>query len=432
MRKQPHSTEEKEETAVVVKAIFREDRDLRDPFAEIVALARTAGVRVVGKIPQRIERPNAATYLGHGKITEAAESAKQLDVDTLIADNDLSPAQERNIEKLSERKVVDRSQIIMDIFARRARTRQSKLQVELAQLRYNLPRLKRMWSHLSRHDGGIGMRGPGETQLETDKRLVRKRIQRLERDLEEIQARNEELQAKRSQDFVISLVGYTNSGKSTLLNRLTGADALVEDKLFATLDSRVRRWTVAPRRVVLLGDTVGFIRDLPHHLVASFQSTLSDARFADLLLHVVDASSPNVEAEIATVQQVLKEIDCGGKSTWVLLNKWDAVPEERRVEAQVLGTRFAPGTPVFCVSAVSGTGLDAVAAAVDEHLHARSVQLEARIPHSRGDLAAYLRKNGKVLREEFNEEGVLLVAELTPARAAKFRALWPDARPLSR
>ncbi len=425
------SNEADHERAVVLKAIYQKERKSADPFAEVIALADTAGVEVVRAIPQRLERPHAGTYLGPGKLREAAEAAQELDVDALIADNDLSPAQEHNLEKISQRKVIDRSQLIMDIFARRARTRQSKLQIELAQLRYSLPRLKRMWGHLSRYEGGIGMRGPGETQLETDKRIIKRRIRRLERELEDIQKRNESSLLNRGNDFVISLVGYTNAGKSTLLNRLTGANQLVEDKLFATLDCRTRRWKIGRNRVVLLGDTVGFIRDLPHHLVASFQATLAEIRYADLLFHVVDANSPDAERQIETVKAVLKELDCESKPAWLIFNKWDALKPERRIEAQHLRDLFPESVPAFQVSAATGAGLDELASAVDTLLDLKNVRLEVLIPHHRGELVAFLRRHGKVTRQEYSADGVRMEVELSPARVAKFREIEKGPRPES-
>ncbi len=415
-----------EERAVVLKAISRKDRKEEDPFAEVTALAKTAGVDVVRRIPQNLEKPHGATYLGPGKLQEAAQAAQELDVDAVIADSDLSPAQERNLEKASGRKVVDRSQLILDIFALRARTRQAKLQVELAQLRYSLPRLKRMWSHLSRYEGGIGMRGPGETQLETDKRIIKKRIQRLEREIKEIHRRTETSLQNRASDFTVAIVGYTNAGKSTLLNALTGADELVEDKLFATLEGRTRRWRLSGNRYVLLSDTVGFIRDLPHHLVASFRATLEEIRYADLVFHVVDASSTGAEGQIETVRSVLADLGCEEKPIWAVLNKWDAVPPERTIEARYLASLFPPGTPAFRISARTGLGLEELARAVDAHLDEGSVRVSGLIPHSRGDLVAFIRKNGRVLRQDYTNEGIRVEADLSAARAAKLRGLWPE------
>jgi len=423
----PRPPDDQEERALVVKAVSREDRrQYSDPFAEVTALAETAGVEVVHAIPQNLEKPHSGTYLGSGKLQEAALAAQELDVDTVIADNDLSPAQERNLEKASRRKVVDRSQLILDIFARRARTRQAKLQVELAQLRYSLPRLKRMWAHLSRFEGGIGMRGPGETQLETDKRLIRQRIQRLERQLSAIHRRNEAALQNRWNGFVIAVVGYTNAGKSTLLNSLTGSSVLVENKLFATLEGRTRRWRIAPHRTVLLSDTVGFIHNLPHHLVASFRATLEEIRYASLLLHVVDSSAPNAQHQIDTVERVLGDLECGQKPIWLLLNKWDALAPDQMVEARHLRSRTHANVPVFEVSAATGEGLEEIARAVNENMDLENVRLLALIPHHRGDLIAYLRENGKVTRQEYLESGVQIETELSPARAAKFRTLCPE------
>ncbi len=416
-----------EERALVVKAVSRRDRKLfADPFAEVSALANTAGVEVVRAIPQNMEKPNPATYLGSGKVKEAARDAQELDVDAVIADNDLSPAQERNLEKISRRKVVDRSQLILDIFARRARTKQAKLQVELAQLRYSLPRLKRMWAHLSRFEGGIGMRGPGETQLETDKRIIRRRIERLERQLATIHRRNEAILRNRWNGFVIAIVGYTNAGKSTLLNRLTGSNVLVENKLFATLEGRTRRWTIAPHRTVLLSDTVGFIHNLPHDLVASFRATLEEIRYANLLLHVVDATSLNAQQQIETVEQVLDDLNCGEKPTWILLNKWDSLTPNQRIEARHLQLNFPSTIPVFEISAASGYGLEQIARAVNQNLDQANVHLLLLIPHHRGDLIAYLRENGKVKHQEYLDTGVRIAVDLSPVRAAKYRNLCPE------
>ncbi len=414
------------ERAVVAKVVGRGDRKQSDPMAELTALADTAGVDVVEAIQQNLDTPRGATYLGKGKLQEVVEAIQRHDVDVFIVDGDLSPAQEKNLEKLTERKVVDRSQLIMDIFARRARTHQAKLQVELAQLRYNLPRLKRMWVHLSRFEGGIGMRGPGETQLETDKRLIRNRIQKLQRELDEIERRNEALILSRGKDFVISIVGYTNAGKSTLLNHLTGSNELVEDKLFATLEGRIRRWPVGETHEVLLSDSVGFIRNLPHHLVASFHATLAEVRHADLLFLTLDASSPEAERQLATVLEVLEEIGCGDKPTWLLLNKWDAVPPDRRVEARALRTRLPGDVHTFEVSGMRGTGLADLAKAVNRLLAEKNETIEAVIPHDRGDLVSYLRENGRVLSQEYAVAGVKMKVELSPARAAKFRSLAPN------
>jgi GTP-binding protein HflX len=303
---------------------------------------------------------------------------------------------------------------------------QAKLQVELAQLKYTLPRLKRMWTHLERFEGGIGMRGPGETQLETDKRLIQRRIRMLQAKLDDIERRRQVTLLKQPDEFVVALVGYTNAGKSTLLNRLTGSEELVEDKLFATLDTRTRRWRVDGKRHVLLKDTVGFIRQLPHHLVASFHATLAETQSADVLLHVVDASSSEAERHIAAVEGVLRRIDCDDKPTWLVLNKWDRVPADRRAEALRLETHARVGGPVFAVSAVDGSGLDAVRQAVVEQIEARQQRVSVLLPHGRGDLFAFCQRHGKVLAQELREDGIRLELELGPAGAAKLRSLYPE------
>ena len=264
------------------------------------------------------------TYLGKGKVDELKQLVDANDADVIMFDNDLSPAQTRNLEEATGVKVLDRTELILDIFASRAQTHQARLAVELAQLQYSLPRLKRMWTHLSRLKMGIGMRGPGEKQLEVDRRLVEKRIDDLRSELKTIERRKEREVAGRSDRMTVSLVGYTNAGKSTLLNALTGADVLAENKLFATLDTRTRRWQLPGWGPVLLSDTVGFIRDLPHHLIASFKATLEEARQADLLLHVADASNPAASEQIAVVYEVLEELGIEAKDTLLVLNKVDA------------------------------------------------------------------------------------------------------------
>src|SRR5687767_7029811 len=263
------------------------------------------------------------TYLGKGKLDELRLVVQAEDADGVIFDNDLSPAQTRNLEKALSVKVLDRSELILDIFATRAQTHESRLAVELAQLQYSLPRLKQMWNHLSRLKMGIGMRGPGEKQLEVDRRLVEKKIHDLQTELHAIERRKARQVAARHDRMTVSLVGYTNAGKSTLLNVLTGADVLAEDKLFATLDTRSRRWQLPGWGPVLLSDTVGFIRDLPHSLIASFKATLEEARQADLLLHVADASNPAAEEQIASVYKVLEELGIQEKDTILVLNQID-------------------------------------------------------------------------------------------------------------
>ncbi|HEV2969445.1 MAG TPA: GTPase HflX, partial [Pirellulales bacterium] len=312
------------EAAILVGVLLADRADYEHPLDELEGLAETAGARVVGRLTQRRDAPDVTTYLGKGKLAELEQLAGSTDADVVLFDNDLSPAQIRNLEEALGIKVVDRTELILDIFAGRAKTYESRLAVEMAQLQYSLPRLKRMWTHLSRIKMGIGMRGPGEKQLEVDRRLVEKRIHDLGSELKGIQRRKEREVAARRDRMTVSLVGYTNAGKSTLLNTLTGSDVLAEDKLFATLDTRTRRWQLPGWGPVLLSDTVGFIRDLPHHLIASFKATLEEARQANLLLHVADASNPAAGDQIAAVYDVLEELGIEAKDTILVLNKVDA------------------------------------------------------------------------------------------------------------
>src|SRR5438874_132413 len=285
--------------------------DLRDSLDELAELANSAGAEVVDTITQKLQKPTAPYYIGKGKAEEIKESFQDRRVTSVIFDNELSPAQGRNLEQMFNRKVLDRTQLILDIFAQRARSREGRLQIELAQLQYLLPRLTRMWTHLSRQTGGIGTRGPGETQLEVDRRRVQERIARLERELESVRkVRSTQREGRRRHQWpVASVVGYTNAGKSTLLNLLTGADVLAVDKLFATLDPTTRSFTLQNKQRVLLTDTVGFLRKLPHTLIESFKATLEEVSEADLLIHVVDLSHPRVDEQMAAVDSVIKELD---------------------------------------------------------------------------------------------------------------------------
>ena len=413
------------EKALVAKAALKGDKS-DDPLAEINALATTAGAEVVDAVVQNLSRPRPGTYMGRGKVDEVASRAQELDVDVVIADNELSPAQERNLEKATNRKVVDRTQLIMDIFSQRAQSRQAKLQVELAQLRYSLPRLKRMWTHLDRFKAGIGMRGPGEMQLEEDKRLIGRRIQKLKHELRKLEDRRHASTLRRSNEFVVALVGYTNAGKSTLLNRLTDSEELVEDKLFATLDTRVRRWQLNDKRYVLASDTVGFIRNLPHHLVASFHATLSEVQEADLLLHVIDAASPEASRHMDVVREVLRELECHNTETWLVFNKWDRVPEDRLVEARHLSEKRLKGERVFRLSAHTGDGVETLAGATLERLQQDDHDVELNVPHRRGDVVAYIRDNGEVNAVDYQTSGVAIKARLSPARLAKLKAIYPE------
>jgi GTP-binding protein HflX len=332
---------------------------LERSLAELALLADTAGATVVGSISQRRGTIHPATFIGKGKVGEVNELAAGHNADVVIFDDDLSPAQVRNLEKALTRKVIDRSELILDIFARRARTRESRLQVELAQLEYTLPRLTGMWKHLERQAGGIGTRGPGETQLETDRRMVREKIARLKHELSGVERERETQRRRRRNEFRTALVGYTNAGKSTLFNALTRASVFVEDRLFATLDATTRQMVSRDREIALVTDTVGFIRKLPHHLVASFHSTLVEAIESDLLLHVVDASDPDFRERITAVEEVLETILAAPRETRLVFNKIDLVGDEDTLAA--LRVDYPTS---FQVSARTGAGIDELRRAI--------------------------------------------------------------------
>lgn len=391
------------ETAIVVRVILPEQRFDIDPLDELTGLATTAGAIVVCGMTQRRERPDASTYLGKGKVEELKQLAEFHAADVVIFDNDLSPAQTRNLEKAICVKVLDRTELILDIFASNARTYESRLSVELAQLEYSLPRLKRMWTHLSRIKMGVGMRGPGEKQLEVDRRLVEKRIHDLRSELKDIEKRKERQVAARHDHMTVSLVGYTNAGKSTLMNALTDADVLAQDKLFATLDTRTRRWHLPSWGPVLLSDTVGFIRDLPHRLVTSFKATLEEARQADLLMHVADASNPGVRDQISAVFSVLEELGIEEKDSLLVINKVDAVPHQTVLDAIMLRYPHA-----VSISAKTGEGFDQLASAVSDALSRSFREIEVETSVANGKLMAFLAAHGEVLSQEYNDDRVLM------------------------
>jgi GTP-binding protein HflX len=378
-----------------------------DPLDELRGLAVTAGAMVVGGLTQKRNDIVPGTYIGKGKLGELTEQVKSADADVVIFDNDLSPAQVRNLEKATGAKVIDRSELILDIFATRARSQAAKLQVELAQLEYALPRLRKMWTHLSRYKGGIGLRGPGETQLEEDRRLVALKIRDLKDRLSHVQTRKEREVQSRFEEHTVSLVGYTNAGKSTLMNRLTGAGVLAEDKLFSTLDTRTRQWRLADWGKVLLSDTVGFIRDLPHHLIASFKATLEEARQARLLLHVVDASNPHAEEQIAAVNQVLTEMGSDKKPTLLVLNKIDRVRDFSLLHVL---EKHHPRS--VSISAARGQGLDKLEDAVIEMLSADFTNVAVDVPAANGKVIAYLTAHAEVYRQEYHDNRVRMLCYL--------------------
>ena len=368
---------------------------------ELAGLVETAGASVTGRLTQKRDAPDKTTYIGRGKVEQLKQLVEATDADIVVFDNDLSPAQTRNLEQAVGVKVLDRTEVILDIFSGRAQTHESRLAVELAQLEYSLPRLKRMWTHLSRMKMGVGMRGPGEKQLETDRRLVEKRISDLSRDLARIEKRKEREVAARKDRMTVSLVGYTNPGKSTLMNHLTESQVLVEDKLFATLDTCTRRWHLSGWGPVLLSDTVGFIRDLPHRLIASFKATLEEARQADLLIHVADASNPSALDQIVAVYGVLRELGIEEKDTILALNKVDQVEDPPRIET--LLNRYPNAV---ALSAHTGEGLSRLANKVSEALSRDFLDLVVDLDAGNGRLLAYLSEYGEVLSRTFAENRV--------------------------
>lgn len=392
------------EKAILV-AVALPDRPFSpgDPLEELRGLAETAGAKVVDELTQKRHEIQLGTYIGTGKVKELVERCENHKADVIIFDNDLTPSQIRALEQATKCKVLDRSELILDIFATRARTAESRLQVELAQLEYALPRLRRMWSHLSRLEGGIGMRGPGETQLEEDRRLVDHRIRELKAKLSQVQARKEREVESRSGEMTVSLVGYTNAGKSTLMNRLTGAGVLAEDRLFSTLDTRTRQWRLGERGKVLLSDTVGFIRDLPHHLVASFKATLEEARRASLLLHVVDASDPHAEERIESVRRVLEELGCAGRPMLMVFNKIDGLPDISFLQA--LQSRHPRSV---AVSARTGAGISELEEAVSAELARGFVDFEMEIDAANGKALAYAEAHAQLKGKECVGESIRL------------------------
>ena len=391
------------EAAVLVGVVLPGRKTHETPLEELEGLAATAGVTVVGQLTQRRQTPDAATYLGQGKVEELRGLAAARDADVVIFDNDLSPGQTRNLEKALGVKVLDRTELILDIFANRAQTAQARLAVELAQYEYAMPRLKRLWTHLSRQKKGVGLRGPGETQLEEDRRLVETRIKELRRQLATIEGRKAREVAARRGVMTVSLIGYTNAGKSTLMNALTGADVFVQDALFATLDTRTRRWQLPGWGPVLLSDTVGFIRELPHHLIESFKATLEEARQADLLLHVADGSNPAVADQIASAYDVLEEIGIQRKDTLLVVNKVDALPDRLRLDG-LLG-RYPNAIPI---SARTEFGLPSLASAVSDALSRGFLDVDVELGVENGRMLAYLAAHGEIYSKQFRDSRVVV------------------------
>jgi len=418
------------EKAILVGALFK--NTYADNLAELTALAESAGAIIVDKLQQKITHIHPATYIGRGKAEMVRQRAKKTGAEVIIFDNDLSPGQIRKLEEIIEVKVIDRSELILDIFVSRAQTKQAQLQVELAQLEYTYPRLTRMWSHLDTVTGaaggpaagavgGIGTRGTGEKQLEIDRRIVSKKIIELKRELAEIDSRKMREIEARGGMFKICLVGYTNAGKSTLMNALTDAGVYVADRLFATLDTRTRQWTLGGGQKVLLSDTVGFVRNLPHQLVASFKATLEEAVNADLLLHIVDVSSSDAESQAENAKKVLDEIGCKEKNILVLLNKADIVKNQAQFE--LLQTIYPDA---LCISAKTGMNLEVLREKVCEIYTGGQVVLRVTVSAADGKIQNYLKSNTTILKQDYSDSAVVMDVRLGKNQFAQLQRFKPE------
>ncbi|HWP65231.1 MAG TPA: GTPase HflX [Candidatus Limnocylindria bacterium] len=424
MKSRLHTTARAAERAVLVGA---ERPGAAVPSAESLQelgrLADTAGLRVVGSATQALRRPDPATFIGRGKVTELRALRDRLPADVVVFDDALSPAQQRNLERELGCKVIDRSALILDIFAQRARSTEGKLQVELAQLEYLLPRLTRQWTHLSRLGGGVGTRGPGETQLEVDRRRVRERVGLLKRRLAAVE-RTRTLHREQRAAVpapIVALVGYTNAGKSTLMRRLTGADVHVEDRLFATLDPTTRRLPLPGGVPALMVDTVGFIHKLPHQLIEAFKSTLEQVATATVLLHVVDVSHARWREHVRIVDGVLQEIGADRVPTWFVFNKIDAGAED----AQPTPAELEHGT---CVSALHGDGIEALRERIEGLVATTLVRVDWAVPLGRGDVVAALRGGGRVVAEQVRDGHLRVTALVPPTLAGRLRKQAPEIR----
>ncbi len=392
---------QEEERVVLVGVCLKEGDDTEDSLEELAELAKTAGARVVGIVVQKREGIHPGTYVGKGKLEEIRQVAEGARADSVICDDELSPAQLRNMRDAMEMKVIDRTLLILDIFAARAATSEGKIQVELAQLKYRMSRLQGLGTSLSRLGGGIGTRGPGEKKLEMDRRLAKERVSQLGKELEQVKQHREvtRLQRNRTGIKVAAIVGYTNAGKSTLLNRLTDAGVLEEDELFATLDPTTRNLQLDSGQEILLTDTVGFIRKLPHHLIEAFKSTLEEAKYADVIIHVVDASNPQREKQMHIVYETLDGLGVSGKTTITLCTKRDKLEGEP-------GFREFRADRTLCVSEKTGEGMEELKEALETVLRDGKRLLEGVFPYDQAGQIAAIRKNGELLEEEYREDGI--------------------------
>jgi GTP-binding protein HflX len=419
------------ETAILVGVELRgrpQAWRLEESLAELERLAETAGLRVAGTLEQRLDRAHPATLIGSGKVEEMVALRADTGATVIVFDEELSPAQQRELEKAVGRqdvKVLDRTALILDIFAQHARTREGALQVELAQYEYRLPRLTRAWTHLARQtggasgrggNGGVGLRGPGETQLESDRREIGRRISHLKGELEKVRAHRAQYRRKRQEESlpVVALVGYTNAGKSTLLNALSGSEVFAADQLFATLDPTTRRIKLPGGREVLVTDTVGFIQKLPTTLVAAFRATLEEIREADVIVHVADVTHSNAEQQVATVLDVLRELGATEEPIVTALNKIDALP----IESHAAFTAGLPGNTV-ALSALTGEGIAGLLGKIEQCLVEELVTVRLLIPYVRGDLLSLIHERGAITHEVHRPEGTQLVARIPPDLAGR-------------
>ncbi len=408
---------------------------VEESLDELERLADTAGLQVVGRTYQRFDHPDPATFIGSGKVEEVKQLVEELEADVLLFDDELSPRHQRELEKAFKEKikVLDRTALILDIFAQHAHTREGMLQVELAQLEYRLPRLTRMWTHLARQTsavgGGVGVRGPGEQQIEIDRRLIRQRIAFLRRQLEEVRAHRHRHRERRRQTelLVVAIVGYTNAGKSTLLNQLTGAQVLTADMLFATLDPTTRRVKMPGGRELLFTDTVGFIQKLPTQIVAAFRATLEEIAEADILLHVVDATHPQALAQVEAVQDTLAELEVDHLPTITALNKIDLLPPD----SDILNRFTLPGS-IVPISAATGVGLDMLLTAVEAATETYMQPIQLLLPFLRGDLVSLFHERGQVEKEEHTPDGVHLIGRLPTRLLPYFQAFVVDKQRLKK